>query len=185
MCCCLLSLPLLLLAQAPPGLLCPMLLRPWLPSLAAPPCSSPSSQASQALRPSLSLPPPSVPLLLQSSEFESSLALYIEQLRLPAAAARTARELMQQHDFSPARAHLVASVPGYHTGAVHSHEWCWTWPFAAAGLCMLWAVGCCVGARCCSVCCAQCSKGGQQKRPTHRPLPCLPPCCRRRAASVG
>ena len=37
-------------------------------------------------------------------------------LKLPAGAAEHARAIIAGHDFSSARAHLIPSVPGYHTG---------------------------------------------------------------------
>ena len=37
-------------------------------------------------------------------------------LKLPAHAATHARDIIAHHDFSSARAHLVPSIPGYHTG---------------------------------------------------------------------
>lgn len=43
---------------------------------------------------------------------------------MPAAVAATARQLVTAHDFSAARAHLVASVPGYHTGGRVQAEVC-------------------------------------------------------------
>ena len=51
-----------------------------------------------------------------ASSFGAALADYLAALRLPAQAAEHARALVREHDFSSARAHLIPSVPGYHTG---------------------------------------------------------------------
>ena len=48
--------------------------------------------------------------------FEAALTDYVHALRLPLQAAKQARATIAEHDFSSARAHLIASVPGYHTG---------------------------------------------------------------------
>ena len=45
-----------------------------------------------------------------------SLQDYVSALKLPTQAANQARDIIADHDFSSARAHLVPSVPGYHTG---------------------------------------------------------------------
>ncbi|KAL4425897.1 hypothetical protein ABPG75_009913 [Micractinium tetrahymenae] len=58
----------------------------------------------------------------QTSSFEQGLAAYVAVLRLPPAVAREALQLVARHDFSAARGHLVASVPGRHTGAA-LHAW--------------------------------------------------------------
>ncbi len=50
------------------------------------------------------------------SEFEQELADYLKALRLPQAPAQKAEALCAQHDFSSARAHLIISRPGYHSG---------------------------------------------------------------------
>ena len=57
-----------------------------------------------------------------SSHFETDLAAYLAELRLPVPAARHARDLLARHDFSPARGRLVGSVPGRFTGAA-VHSW--------------------------------------------------------------
>ncbi|EIE25781.1 tyrosyl-DNA phosphodiesterase [Coccomyxa subellipsoidea C-169] len=49
--------------------------------------------------------------------FETTLSDYIAALRLPAREAQHAQQVIAQHDFSSARAHLIPSVPGYHQGA--------------------------------------------------------------------
>ena len=54
------------------------------------------------------------------SSFEASLGDYVNALKLPAQAATRARGIIADHDFSSARAHLVPSVPGYHTGNASS-----------------------------------------------------------------
>ena len=51
-----------------------------------------------------------------ASSFEAVLTDYVRALRLPLQAAKQALAILAQHDFSSARAHLIASVPGYHTG---------------------------------------------------------------------
>lgn len=58
----------------------------------------------------------------RSSTFEGELSQYLEQLRLPPSAARAAQSALTRHDFSHARARLVASVPGYHSGP-RLHQW--------------------------------------------------------------
>ena len=50
------------------------------------------------------------------SSFEASLGDYVCALKLPAQAAKHTRDIIAAHDFSSARAHLVPSIPGYHTG---------------------------------------------------------------------
>ena len=50
------------------------------------------------------------------SSFEASLADYVDALKLPLQAAKHARQVIADHDLSSARAHLIPSVPGYHTG---------------------------------------------------------------------
>eukprot|EP00887_Chlorella_sp_A99_P006577 scaffold3.g6577.t1 len=52
-----------------------------------------------------------------TSEFERYLGSYLAALRLPPADAARAAALVAAHDFSAARAALVASVPGTHAGA--------------------------------------------------------------------
>ena len=51
-----------------------------------------------------------------SSEFEKDLAAYLSELQLPAACREHAQHLCVMHDFSSARATLIASVPGKHAG---------------------------------------------------------------------
>ncbi|KAK9915663.1 hypothetical protein WJX75_002388 [Coccomyxa subellipsoidea] len=53
----------------------------------------------------------------ESRLFESTLSDYIAALKLPAREAQHAQQVIAQHDFSSARAHLIPSVPGYHQGA--------------------------------------------------------------------
>ena len=52
------------------------------------------------------------------SSFEAALMDYVSALRMPLQAAKQALAVIAEHDFSSARAHLIASVPGYHTGTV-------------------------------------------------------------------
>lgn len=52
----------------------------------------------------------------ESRLFESTLSDYIAALKLPAREAQHAQQVIAQHDFSSARAHLIPSVPGYHQG---------------------------------------------------------------------
>ena len=51
-----------------------------------------------------------------TSDFEQELADYLKALRLPVASAEKAQALCRLHDFSSARAHLIISRPGYHSG---------------------------------------------------------------------
>ena len=51
-----------------------------------------------------------------SRRFEASLVHYMAQLELPPRAAAYVKALIEKHDFSSARAHLVPSVPGEHGG---------------------------------------------------------------------
>lgn len=51
-----------------------------------------------------------------SSEFESSLGDYLTRLQLPGSWATDVAVLVAATDWSAARAALVASVPGYHSG---------------------------------------------------------------------
>lgn len=46
----------------------------------------------------------------------------LQELRLPAPQGRSVMQLLQRHDFSSARAALLGSVPGRHSGAV-LHAW--------------------------------------------------------------
>ncbi|KAI3435989.1 hypothetical protein D9Q98_002047 [Chlorella vulgaris] len=59
----------------------------------------------------------------QTSPFQQHLAAYMAALRLPPATQRYCRELLDRHDFSAARVHLVASVPGYHLGSAEMLKW--------------------------------------------------------------
>ncbi|RMZ54985.1 hypothetical protein APUTEX25_000502, partial [Auxenochlorella protothecoides] len=49
-----------------------------------------------------------------ASPFQESLLGYLARLRIPASAYEPLRRALQRHNFSCARAALVASVPGYH-----------------------------------------------------------------------
>ena len=53
----------------------------------------------------------------QRSAFGNALADYLAKLRLPPADAAYAAALVARHDFSSARAALLPSVPGSHSGA--------------------------------------------------------------------
>jgi tyrosyl-DNA phosphodiesterase-1 len=55
-----------------------------------------------------------------ASPFQLDLQQYVAELGLPAAAAAQAQHIIGLHDFSAARAHLIASVPG--AGAPHHGE---------------------------------------------------------------
>ena len=55
-------------------------------------------------------------MIRQASSFEAALTDYVNALRLPLQDAKQARAIIAEHNFSSARAHLIASVPGYHTG---------------------------------------------------------------------
>mmetsp|Transcript_45232 Transcript_45232/g.113198 ORF Transcript_45232/g.113198 Transcript_45232/m.113198 type:complete len:247 (+) Transcript_45232:656-1396(+) len=59
----------------------------------------------------------------RSSEFERSLVAYLGKLRgIPPSEHRQLVQVCQEHDFSCARAQLLSSVPGRHTGdALHAH----------------------------------------------------------------
>ena len=54
----------------------------------------------------------------ETSDFETELAAYVVALKLDSQASQQAKQLLKSHDFSSARAALVPSVPGRHTGAV-------------------------------------------------------------------
>ena len=58
-----------------------------------------------------------------SCHFEASLAHYMAKLQLPLYQADYVQELIKEHDFSSARAHLVPSVPGEHSGEHSSTAW--------------------------------------------------------------
>ncbi|PRW59620.1 tyrosyl-DNA phosphodiesterase 1 [Chlorella sorokiniana] len=58
----------------------------------------------------------------QTSTFQEELDAYVRALNLPLGDARRTLRLIAAHDFSAARAHIVASVPGYHTGS-SMHKW--------------------------------------------------------------
>ena len=53
-----------------------------------------------------------------TSDFETELAAYVVALELDEQASWQAEELLAGHDFSSARAALVPSIPGKHTGAL-------------------------------------------------------------------
>ena len=55
----------------------------------------------------------------RSSDFEIELASYLTELKLDRATSQHALGLLQGHDFSSARAALVASTPGRHKGVLH------------------------------------------------------------------
>jgi hypothetical protein len=57
-----------------------------------------------------------------SREFEYSLKDYVAALNLPAKEAQHAQQLIDQHDFSSARVHLIPSVPGIHKGTSHAQH---------------------------------------------------------------
>ena len=87
------------------------------------------------------------------SAFEADLADYLAQLHLPQPAADEAQALVRRHDFSAARAALVASVPGHHSGpnlTAYGHKklgvlLSWeAWPARFAGTPIV-AQSCCFG----------------------------------------
>eukprot|EP00877_Chromochloris_zofingiensis_P000105 jgi/Chrzof1/10095/Cz04g26260.t1 len=55
--------------------------------------------------------------------FESDLADYLSALKLPSATSRQLQQIVARHDFSSARVQLLASVPGYHSGALKLHAY--------------------------------------------------------------
>jgi tyrosyl-DNA phosphodiesterase 1 len=57
-----------------------------------------------------------------SSPFERDLLAYFDELRLPPVLQQQTRAFISLHDFSAARAHLIASVPGEHFGN-KMHAW--------------------------------------------------------------
>ena len=57
-----------------------------------------------------------------SSDFQTQLATYVAALELPEMAAKHAEDLLKAHDFSSARAALIISTPGTHTGGPSAHR---------------------------------------------------------------
>ena len=52
----------------------------------------------------------------QANDFQAALSRYVAALRLPNLAALEMQRIINVHDFAAARAALVTSVPGRHTG---------------------------------------------------------------------
>ena len=53
----------------------------------------------------------------EASDFQTELAAYMLALKLDKVASKYAQDMLKDHDFSSARAALVPSLPGAHTGA--------------------------------------------------------------------
>jgi len=68
-------------------------------------------------------PPPSSSYNISTSSFERDLQQYVTSLGLPPPLTRQTHNIIALHDFSSARAHLVASVPGYHKGSAAMNSW--------------------------------------------------------------